>query len=223
MINSLCLEYFVERKKNLLLFLQDQKRSFLFSFFFDEEEEFSQFSLSALVDYIFQIVNYLQIWKDLKYCQLLTGLWQILRVIMSHPSSPAAQSLHWSRNMGKVPKHLYNCTRYRQISQGNTLLAPFECHLLIKGKASEIQKLLMGKRQRGKCCNFMSFALAFEFTQLYMLVLGSFLKCRFGLSLFCKQKDLNKVTQEIFPFKHIFLYMCDFLHERQPYYLLAKA
>lgn len=62
----------------------------VFFFLFDEEEEFSQFSLSAMVDYIFPIVNYLislfslQIWKDLEHCQLLTDLWQILCVIMSH-------------------------------------------------------------------------------------------------------------------------------------------
>lgn len=43
MINSLCLEYFVERIKNLLYFCKIRRGVFFFLFFFDEEGVFLVF------------------------------------------------------------------------------------------------------------------------------------------------------------------------------------
>ena len=127
------MEYVLERKKNG--FTKKKKKNCyyfcrirrgVFFFLFDEEEEFSQFSLSAMVDYIFRIVNYLislfslQIWKDLKHCQLLIDLWQILCVIMSH-----LQQKQWNFNCSEIllnnkkKSSMKECLDYVPMSHGH--------------------------------------------------------------------------------------------------------
>ena len=118
-------------------------------------------------------------------------------------SSPAAQGLHWSRNMGNAPN---TCTVVPDIDRSHRERLYWH-HLnaiyLSQGRHQKSKSCLWGK-DRGE-------NVVISYSLLWLLSSPSY-TCWFWvlflmqiwLSLFCKQKDPNKVTQEIFPSKHIF-------------------